>query len=192
MIKNKGGLTQEQIAIIIIVVLVGIIILGGLFGARIQNWIYNLPGYSVPKEDTEIDISGQNDINIGGTGGSLSTLGTKADPYIGFENNKEKIKDRINKKESFYLRTLETNPEDFYFHYSPDMTQPVIIRENVWMYDQLTASGFSDTNIKIFYPVNEMESLPKNNEARDIIDLILSQLNETIIRMNNYLLVSVF
>ncbi len=64
--KNKKAMTQQEIVTWIIVILVGIIILLWLFGANIQNWIYNLPEYSVPKEDVEIDISGQSDVGVEG------------------------------------------------------------------------------------------------------------------------------
>ena len=61
---KKGALSQEKIVVIILTVLILAVILWWLFGARIQNWIYNLPSYNVPKEDTEIDISGQSDVGI--------------------------------------------------------------------------------------------------------------------------------
>ncbi|MFA4953189.1 MAG: hypothetical protein WC584_03130 [Candidatus Pacearchaeota archaeon] len=279
---SKGALIQEKLVMIILIALVLAVILYFLFGAKIQNWIYNLPSYNVPKEDVEIDLTNQNDIGIEtqckegniigretnpivlgdkatnlylnfksaptirifvtkkllgvdklssdvqigefeqwgkikifseilekgelyaelkdyfpnykylvnlndayyirGVGGNFIcrdevikdefnyALGTKGDPYVGFEINKKRIEDKINKKESFYFRTSGTKPEDFYFHYSPDMTQPIVTRENVWMYDSISGS---DRNIKIFYPIDKMMSLPKNDEARDVIDLIL-------------------
>ena len=59
--KNKNGMTKEAIVGTIIIILVLIIILWWMFGNSLINWIYNLPGYSVPKEDVEIDVSDQID-----------------------------------------------------------------------------------------------------------------------------------
>ena len=63
--KMKKAMTQQKIVVIILTILILAVILWWLFGANIQNWIRNLPGYSVPKEDVEINLANQSDIVLG-------------------------------------------------------------------------------------------------------------------------------
>ena len=282
--RDKRGFTQTEIIGLILVVLVVGSVLIFIYKENILGWMRNLPGYSVPEKDEEIDISQQSDaiaknlcpiivgnikngkniffcsnladscgqeisskllwignsnnanifvnqlvndlignvaggklsinkdvlnkkgelylevkgdipeykflINLNGAYFSMNricrtelipwekdyTFGTKEDPFIGFDKNKEKINEKITNKEEFYFISNQGNK--FRFHYSPDYTQPVAERKNVWMYDEIDRFlDFGKKNINIDYPIDSIK-MPKDDEAINIIELILVNLRE--------------
>ncbi len=113
-ILDKRGIWDEKIVTIILVSLVVVTVMVFLFNADINNFLRNfLPGYSVPEEDVEVEIGGDEEsedlcqVQIGTIGvpeGEIA-FGIGAKQYIFIDNEKTDLYWSGDTKEGFIKLT---------------------------------------------------------------------------------------